>query len=98
MIRLSGLQWLVGTRRLTRHLSRARQDDQTAKHHLWKALNNDFKSCVDGWANDADQRKCIRAVHAAPAPGVVYISPAPVVYAARAVHLLTHGISTISWS
>ena len=40
----------------------------------------------------------VPAFYAAPAPVVVYTSSAPVVYAAREGHLLTGGISALSWS
>ena len=40
MIRVSELQWRVRTRSLTRHLSQAGQDNQTAKHQFQKALKD----------------------------------------------------------
>ena len=61
----------VGTRGLTRHLSRASPDHQTAKHHFRKAQNNSFEGCADGWEKDADDRKCMQGIAARTKPWTV---------------------------
>ena len=48
MIRLSGLQWRVRTRALTRHFSREDQGHQTAKHHFRKAPHHNFEGAAEG--------------------------------------------------
>ena len=47
MILLSGLQWRIRTRGLTRHLRKAAQDHQAAKHHFWKAQHEKLDGCAE---------------------------------------------------
>ena len=60
MIRVSELQWRVKTRSLTRHLSQASQDHQTAKHQFQKALK-DFE-VLRRWKRKKSRR--LSSVHA----------------------------------
>ena len=59
MVRLSGFQWQLKTRGLTRHLSQEGKELQDAKHQFRKALMN-FEGCAERWNKDADYRECMQ--------------------------------------
>ena len=47
------------TRGLTRHLSQAAQDYQTAEHRFREAQKTNFEGCADRLEKDTDYRKCM---------------------------------------